>query len=228
MKIATKFKIINGRIQLFDKDGNKLKGKGTKWNGWFDCYNNPALTSLEGAPESVGGGFNCSNNPALTSLEGAPESNKPLHNSYLLSAFLKKGMVFCDGILTRKISVKIKLDLTIYKTSKLGFKKKAPIVYVCIKGQYSAHGNTLNEALADLAFKSISKDVKQFRNMPKDTTNTPQEWGFIYRAITGACQSGVNMFIESKGKLKKKYSLSEILEQTKGAYGHDKFKEAVK
>jgi hypothetical protein len=41
-------------------------------NGNFNCNYN-RLTSLQGAPESVGGGFYCSNNH-LTSLQGAPES----------------------------------------------------------------------------------------------------------------------------------------------------------
>ncbi|MFA5754675.1 MAG: hypothetical protein WC905_05030, partial [Patescibacteria group bacterium] len=41
-------------------------------NGDFYCNNNQ-LTSLQGAPESVGGDFYCSSNQ-LTSLQGAPES----------------------------------------------------------------------------------------------------------------------------------------------------------
>jgi hypothetical protein len=42
------------------------------WPGNFRCYNRN-LTSLEGAPASVGGDFSCSFNQ-LTSLEGAPVS----------------------------------------------------------------------------------------------------------------------------------------------------------
>ena len=59
--------------------GKKISGelvtKDTKnehWNGDFDCANNQ-LTSLAGAPSSVGGIFACSNNQ-LTSLTGAPSS----------------------------------------------------------------------------------------------------------------------------------------------------------
>ncbi len=40
----------------------------------FDCSVNN-LTSLKGAPQSIGGGFHCGNNK-LTSLEGAPKSVK--------------------------------------------------------------------------------------------------------------------------------------------------------
>ena len=41
--------------------------------GDFDCSGSNQLTSLEGAPKSVGGYFNCSDNQ-LTSLEGVPKS----------------------------------------------------------------------------------------------------------------------------------------------------------
>ena len=71
MKIATRFEIIDGRIQLFDADNNRLSGKGTKWEGIFDCSHNN-LTTLNGAPEVVGYGFNCAHNN-LTTLKGAPE-----------------------------------------------------------------------------------------------------------------------------------------------------------
>jgi len=55
--------------------GGKLITKKTPsepWPGNFDCSYNQ-LTSLEGAPSSVGDGFYCDNNQ-LTSLEGAPAS----------------------------------------------------------------------------------------------------------------------------------------------------------
>jgi hypothetical protein len=55
-------------------DGKKITEKtpSEPWPGDFGCSYNQ-LTSLEGAPSSVGGGFNCSYNQ-LTSLEGAPSS----------------------------------------------------------------------------------------------------------------------------------------------------------
>ena len=40
--------------------------------GYFTCYDND-LTSLKGAPETVGGGFDCCYND-LTSLEGIPKT----------------------------------------------------------------------------------------------------------------------------------------------------------
>jgi len=55
-------------------DGKKITEKtpSEPWPGYFNCFNSN-LTSLEGAPSSVGGDFGCSFNQ-LTSLEGAPSS----------------------------------------------------------------------------------------------------------------------------------------------------------
>ena len=59
----------------FDCGNQRLKGfKGVKFGKVednFRCANN-SLTSLEGAPQSVGGGFNCVGN-RLISLVGAPQ-----------------------------------------------------------------------------------------------------------------------------------------------------------
>jgi hypothetical protein len=60
-------KTINGK--LITKDT-----KNEHWEGDFNCYNNKQLTSLAGAPASVGGHFGCFNNKQLTSLAGAPAS----------------------------------------------------------------------------------------------------------------------------------------------------------
>jgi hypothetical protein len=90
-----------------------------------------------------------------------------------------------------------------------------------------AHGETIKRAVEELAFKTASRDVEQYRNMPLTTKKTPAEWSFVYRVITGACTSGTKSFMESRGKLKAKYTLAEIIEQTNGAFGSDKFKEVV-
>jgi hypothetical protein len=62
------------------------KTKDEPWPGYFSCSYNQ-LTSLDGAPASVGGGFGCSYNQ-LTSLEGAPSSvggSFSCHNNELTS-----------------------------------------------------------------------------------------------------------------------------------------------
>jgi hypothetical protein len=84
----------------------------------------------------------------------------------------------------------------------------------------------MKEAIEELHFKEMSRDIEKYRNMPTTTKNSPAEWAIIYRAITGACQLGVKMFMSEK-KLKKTYTLKEILKERHGAYGYERFKEVV-
>jgi len=128
---------------------------------------------------------------------------------------------FSDGIFSRVISTrgnvkKVKTD-------------SDEVLYVASddKGNH-AHAPTMREALQELAFKTDERDIEQYRNMPLDTKKTPTEWGIAYRMVTGACQSGTKMFMQSKGKLKKHYTLAEILEQTRGAFGHDVFSKVTR
>ena len=96
--------------------------------------------------------------------------------------------------------------------------------YIASDNKNNAHGDTVKEAIAELAFKSSDRDVSQYKDMSLDTTKTPQEWGFVYRNITGACAFGVKDFIASK-ELKESYTLAEIIKETDGAYAHHTFKQ---
>ena len=135
--------------------------------------------------------------------------------------FNAKGYTLADGILARILQ------------SKGGLKKiivvgKRTVSWLASddKGNH-AHGDTAHDAVQELAFKSGERDISQFQNMPKDTVKTPQEWAFVYRMVTGACQYGTKRFMESKGALKSQYTLAEIIEQTSGAYGADTFRKVV-
>ena len=72
-KIPTKFGKVTGDFYCYNNNLTSLEGAPTSVGGGFYCYKNNNLTSLEGAPTSVGGNFYCSYNN-LTSLEGAPTS----------------------------------------------------------------------------------------------------------------------------------------------------------
>lgn len=97
---------------------------------------------------------------------------------------------------------------------------------VAKRGDTTAHANTIKEALEELAFKLGARDVEQYRNMPLTTRKSPKQWATIYRQVTGACQFGTQDFM-ARRTLKKSYTLAEILEETKGAFGHDTFREVV-
>ena len=87
----------------------------------------------------------------------------------------------------------------------------------------NAHGKTIAEAVQELAFKTGSRDVSQYRNMPLTKSMKTADWAIAYRTVTGACQFGTQRFMEAQGKLKSKYTLAEILAMTKGQYGHETF-----
>jgi hypothetical protein len=56
-----------------------------------------------------------------------------------------------------------------------------------------------------------------------------KEWVGIYRGLTGACATGVKMFVEKAAKsLDDIYTAKEIAKLVKGQYGADKFAEKVK
>ena len=238
MKKAVKFEAINGAIVLFDINGGVVDGKDAVWEGSFCCDNNN-LTSLEGAPSTVGGDFYCSNNN-LTSLKGAPSTvggdfycyynnnltslkGAPLENQDMFLPFLNKGYVLADGILTEFISKKRVKETDVFKTRKIG---TGDIVWVAKKCDKYAHAKTLAKSLLELDFKTKDRDVEQYRDMPLDTLKTVNEWAYIYREVTGACQTGTEMFIESKER-KSEYTLVELLKEIDGQYGCDDFKEVV-
>ena len=62
---------VDGDVNLYTECLTELPLKFGKVTGYFECSNN-LLTSLEGAPKTVGGRFDCSSNK-LTSLEGCSE-----------------------------------------------------------------------------------------------------------------------------------------------------------
>ena len=70
--IPIQFGHVSGNFDCLGNDLTSLAGAPQSVGGWFNCANNK-LISLTGAPRRVGGYFNCGNNN-LISLEGAPQS----------------------------------------------------------------------------------------------------------------------------------------------------------
>jgi len=69
---GVKFGKVSGRFTCTYNQLTTLEGAPQTVGGSFYCYNNQ-LTTLEGAPQTVGVNFFCENNQ-LTTLEGAPQS----------------------------------------------------------------------------------------------------------------------------------------------------------
>ncbi len=143
--------------------------------------------------------------------------------------FLGEYITVIDGIGCVILSEKQKDDVSIKFCKKSQFKDGNLVggkFYVATKDNLNAHGETIKEAIEELLFKSGGRDVSQYKGMALDTVKTPDEWAFVYRMITGACKYGTREFIKTNST-KTKYSLSEILKVTNGAYGHKTFKDAV-
>ena len=69
--------VINSKSNITIRDTDLINGKLPfkfgRVDGYFDCDGCTSLTSLKGAPQTVGGHFDCSKCTSLTSLEGAPQ-----------------------------------------------------------------------------------------------------------------------------------------------------------
>jgi hypothetical protein len=199
----------------FDCPYNKLtslKGAPKEVGSYFACREN-ALTTLKGAPEKVGGNFYCSGNPQLKELLDKMPTQAIRGDVY---KWCGKIWSFFDGVQKEVATIRKAGSITVYKM-KDG-------TYAVHDGEACAHGETLKEAKADLIFKRTSKDLSEYKELTLDSKLTLEECIKMYRSITGACSLGTKEFC-SKRKLKKAYTVREVIEITDGAYGNDKLKE---
>ena len=201
----------------------------TSVGGNLSIYSDVNLDALT----SVGGHlyiYSDVNLDALTSVGGhlSIYSDVKLDAPRLYSRGFENFKVY-DGIGCVVLSTKTRngIDILSCRHSKI---KNNELVgdkfYVAKQGEFTAHATTIKEALDELAFKAGSRDVEQYRNMSAKTRKKPQQWAMIYRQITGACKFGTDDFMARKA-LKKTYTLTEIIAETKGAYGHDQFVSVV-
>ncbi len=120
-------------------------------------------------------------------------------------------------------------DFTIYKTLYIeDFKEgKKEIQFVAKRGDFTAHGKSIKEAISDVEFKFLqSQDVQvHIKRVKEQGYITPND----YRLLTGACRYGTNRWLEQNGfTWQDKKSIEEAIELTKGQYGHDRLVELMK
>ncbi len=187
------------------------------------------------ALKSVGGYLSIHSSAKLDALKSVGgdlsiHSEGSLTAGKLYTGGYSKFKVF-DDIGCVVLSKKEKSGVTILSCRQSRIKNQKVVgdkFYVAQKNGQNAHAKTIDEAVQEILFKTGNRDIAQFRNLPADTKKSPTEWAFVYRMVTGACQYGTGKFIESKGKLKKLYTLKEIVQITAGQWGHGKFVEVVK
>ena len=160
--------------------------------------------------------------PKLTSNGGhisAPKGaslTRQRCRAMLLSSFAAAGFSFADGILARIVSQRGAVQ-------KVVICGKTKISYVLADGEGNyAHGDTLDEARADLMVKRTSKDLTQFKAWTLERVVSKADAIFAYRSITGACSKGVRLWLEQR-QTPESITVAGVIELTKGAYGAEKF-----
>ena len=205
--------------------------EGLTVGGTLDLSNTPIKTLPENL--TVGGWLNLSNTP----IQALPESLKIggyiyLENTKLSDSqeelnhkvqkfqngeYKENSYIYCDGCLTLIRKTK-KLDkYTVY----IG---KIPGQNVVSNGKHFAHCDKIRDGIADLIYKEASdRGAEQYRGCQLDEPHTVQELMTMYRVITGACRQGTEQFVKSLGPLKDTYTISEVIQLTKGQYGAESF-----
>ncbi len=128
--------------------------------------------------------------------------------------------ILCDGILAEVLSH----HGNVWKTRPVGRKNETFIVSDC-SGKY-AHGSTIEEARKDLIYKVANRDKSRYETLNTNSVLTHEEAIEAYRVITGACSAGTRHFVENvlpADRVADSYTVGEIIELTRGQYGHDKF-----
>ena len=120
-------------------------------------------------------------------------------------------------------------NYTIYKTQYLqDFKDNIKkFQFVAEIDGLTAHGETIEKAIQDVEFKRLKNmDLEKHAERIKEQGYFT---AYDYRLITGACEYGTNRWLEENNfSWEDKKTIEEVLELTKGEYGHEILKEFIK
>ena len=125
--------------------------------------------------------------------------------------------IIADGILSKVV----KKRGNVYHVINHG---SNDVTYLIKAGDIYSHGNTLKEARESLKYKISNRDTSEFENYKFDDELDQTTLIRMYRAITGACETGTRYFCENN-KLPKKCTIRKAIELTKGQYNWEQFKE---
>ena len=140
---------------------------------------------------------------------------KPLKNGdYVPGKYL-----YADGILTHIKKERKYGEYTLY----IGKIKGKNVVS---DGVHYAHCDKMRDGIEDLIFKSAKdRGSEQYREYTMDSVVSLEEAKTMYRIITGACRAGTNDFVNGLPKVKKQYTVREMIDITKNAYCGDVFRD---
>ena len=98
--------------------------------------------------------------------------------------------------------------------------------YVASRGNHTAHGDTIREAVEDVTFKYL-RDTVDTCEIIAEVKKTQQVTRSQYRVLTGACRQGIQRFMDEHQISAETESLPlrQVLDLTANAYGGDKMRE---
>ena len=153
----------------------------------------------------------------------SPKQKKIIHGLKNMALFWKSNgveYIKADGI----FSLVDSHHGNVYRVHKLGGEDRP--FYLVTDGENNwAHGDTLEEAKADLIYKISDRGTSVYKNLSLDDTLSYEDAIAAYRIITGACSAGTRDFLENRlpSPHKDKYSIREIIKLTAVEYGREKF-----
>ena len=173
----------------------------------------PVLTSVGGyvdLGENAKASF-----PKLTHKD--TKEAKDISRRMLMESFNQSGHSFADNILSKIISKRGNVTRVVVCG-------KTKISYLVQDGDSWSHGKTLKEARESLIYKLSSRDTTEFKKWKLTDEVSKRDAIRAYRAITGACESGVRGWVESR-EIPEKLTIEKVIQMTEGSYGNDKLKE---
>ena len=214
-----KTNIINGDVTFNPKDDYSDVEEIT---GSLDCRGAGTRAAFPKL-STVGGWLDCrgaGTRAAFPKLKNKEVGDSAARN-VVARTFRRKGFLFADGLLSRIVETKqSRGGAQIHKIVAVGQNKTS----YCIEldGTYS-HGDTIKEARESLIYKVGKRDKSAYVGWKLDRKISAKEAIKSYRVITGACEAGVRGFVQSHGKLKRTYTVQEVIDLTKGQFGNDAY-----
>jgi len=150
-------------------------------------------------------------NNQLTSLP-------PKHRFFKEGDYISGRYLYADGILTLVSGHRDLPNGIRY------FKGKIKDFNVITDGTNFAHCKDIRTGMMDLAFKATNRDTSEFERYTLDSVLSVEDMYVCYRVITGACQQGTQNFVDKVENIKDEYSVAEVIEMTKGHFGHNTFR----
>nr|WP_299067097.1 hypothetical protein [uncultured Allomuricauda sp.] len=126
-----------------------------------------------------------------------------------------------DGIAT---VLRKKRNIDGFQVSEGKFFNRNKKCYVATKGDFSAHGGSLREAIDDVNFKYLQENQSV-----EEIVSEVKEKGVMnvghFRLITGACRMGCKNFLDQKGIKETELPLKKPLKLLEGQFGWGRIQE---